>query len=135
MTKKRALAADKEPATRKDFRALNAKIDATRRGLGAKIDAMRQGLDAKISDLSAVTRRIALDVASIKGKMAEMQDFLTEIKKDTRNMQEIAADFMSRSGHDHTAVLLHGEALTEVRVQCRDHEGRIQRLEASKPPA
>jgi hypothetical protein len=139
MTKKRSLASGNEPATRKDIdnlaastKELVAKIDARTKELAAKIDTNTKDL----AEVAATGRRTAVEVANIKAGLVEMKDLiLTELRRTTRNIQEAAADFMARSEHDHRAVLFHGEGLTEVLVTLKSHEGRIQRLEASKHPA
>ena len=145
MTNKKALkAAGNGPATQQDLRTLGRglrnEIAAGRKDLTAveqrldgRIDALRQDLsdlgqrlDAKID---ATAKRLAIEIVTLQANGQRIESTMVT-KDEFRQGLAVMTAIASRSDQEHKATLIHGQVLTEVQAELKDHEGRIHTLEA-----
>ena len=149
-----------QPATKADISLLKTGLAVVKTELKADVSAVKADLAAVKTDLAAVKTDLATvkaDVASVKTELKAVDANLSaQIKRVAMNqantdakLNEIATrmstqddinrvlnamDAFAKRTENHDKVIpLHGHVLTEVRVELKNHEGRIQSLESARP--
>lgn len=138
-----------DPATKADLVSLDLKIDR----LDKKIDASVQRLDQK-SDVSlerldqkidvsverldqkidTSVRRLAKAIVETQAEVREVKSTLTGLatKDDVSRILGAIDAFAGKAQNYDRAAALHGQALSEVRAQVKDHERRIKKIESAR---
>lgn len=105
------------PATRADIGRLETNIGRL------ETDIVR--LDAKID---SSVRRLAKEIVEVKTELHDLKDVVAT-KSDIKRLADAVESFSGKAQSYDAAKALHGQALTDVQVQVKDHERRIKGLE------
>ncbi|MBI5624727.1 MAG: hypothetical protein HY924_13190 [Elusimicrobia bacterium] len=97
---------------------------ATRGELRAAVQQLDQKLDASVHRLAKEIVKSQADVAEIKANMAT--------KGDVQRIMSAIESFAGKAQTYDRASAVHGQSLTELQVQVKDHEGRIKNLESDR---
>ncbi|MFA6315933.1 MAG: hypothetical protein WC943_00810 [Elusimicrobiota bacterium] len=102
-----------QPATKGDLRALRAELD--------------QKIDTSV-------HRLALEIVKTQSDLYEVKETLAGLatKEDINRILGAIDSFAGKSQNYDRATTLHGQSLTEMKVQVTDHEGRIKKLESGQ---
>jgi hypothetical protein len=106
---------DSSSATRGDVRRSEENI---RRELKEEVFSVRR-------DLSLEIVRLQSDVSGIRATMATLAT-----KDDVNRILDAVDAFAGKAQNYDRASILHGQTLTEVQVQMKNHESRITALES-----
>ena len=121
-----------KPATKSDIARLDQKIDR----LDQKLDQNISRLDGNISRLDQKIDRVVVEVVKTQSDIREIKhDMATKMatKDDINRILNAIDAFAKKSESDHGAVVLHGQVLTEVQVDLKNHEQRLKTLESARP--
>lgn len=86
-------------------------------------------LDQKIDRVAVALVNTQADVREIRNDMATKM----ATKDDISRVLSAIDAFTKKSEINGNAVVLHGQALTDVQVGLKDHEGRLKTLESARP--
>ena len=94
----------------------------------ADVESLRIGVKADIGRLDASVRRLAIEIVDVKTELREFKDVVAT-KSDLQRFIDAVEKFAGKAQSYDAAKVLHGQALTEVQLQVKDHEQRIKGLE------
>jgi hypothetical protein len=109
------------PATRSDLEGLRTEIKTDIQGLRVETGRM----DAKID---SSFRRLAIEIIDVRTELRELKSVVAT-KSDIKRLVDTVEGFAGKSQKYDAATVLHGQALTDVQIQMKDHERRIKGLE------
>jgi hypothetical protein len=123
-------------ATKTDFDKFALKTDLDKFALKTDLDkfALKTDLDrfATKTDLDGVRRDLAIEIARTQADVREIKEVMAT-KNDIKRVLDSIDAFAGKSLNYDRAAALHGQVLTEVQVQMKDHDQRIKSLE-TRPP-
>jgi hypothetical protein len=115
-------------AVKADVNSLRADFKSLRVEVKADIDSLRADVKTDIGRLDASVRRLAMELIDVKTELREFKDVVVT-KADFKRLFDAVEGFAGKTQSYDAARILHGQALTDVQVQMKDHEGRIKSLE------
>ncbi|MFI5360732.1 MAG: hypothetical protein ACHQ49_02080 [Elusimicrobiota bacterium] len=128
------------PATRADVENVRADLGSlladVQKNLGGRIGGLHAEFKAEVGRLDAKidssVRRLAMQIVDVKTELREVKEFVVNdvaTKTDIKRLVDAVESFAGKTQTYDAAVALHGQALTDVQMQQKDHERRIKGLE------
>jgi len=109
---------------RTEVGGLRTEVGSLRTEVKADIESLR----GETARLNSSVRRLAIDNIDVRDELRELKGVVAT-KADIKHLVDAVESFAGKTQSYEAAKTLHGQVLTDVQVQIKDHERRIKGLE------